>query len=203
MMLASIFALAGCAALSARSGGSSSGGGTPVATALSANPAPPSIFDRLEKSTKVEVVGPPAFLDENVQLDASVINEQCSFHTPDPPFLVPADLPAQQGWVFLGRLNSDEDETREMQALAYSSFFGWGWSKQQTNTWPLGMTTLSEMPDAYLEPRLAMIVGAKLEKAQQDQLTRESIDDSQKIEEVVGRLERSYNPLTQCPKPPS
>ena len=82
MMLASIFALAGCAALSARSGGSSSGGGTPVATALSANPAPPSIFDRLEKSTKVEVVGPPAFLDENVQLDASVINEQCSFpHT--------------------------------------------------------------------------------------------------------------------------
>ena len=89
MMLASIFALAGCAAaplLGALFGGSSSGGGSPpataAATALSANPTPPSIFDEPEKSTKVGVVGPAAFLDENVQLDASVINEQCSFpHT--------------------------------------------------------------------------------------------------------------------------
>jgi hypothetical protein len=206
MMLASIFALSGCAAplLMSLLGGSSSA--SPAATAAPAtlvgNPTPPSIFDELERSTRVGLVGPAAFLSENVQLDVSVINEQCRFSTPDPPFLVPTDLAAQKGWVFLGRLNS-EDQLRAMQTLAYRSFFGWGWTKQQTNTWPLDMTTLSEMPNAYLEPRLAMIAGAKLDKAQQDQLAHEYIDDSQKIGEVVGRLQSGYNPLRQCPQRPS
>ena len=141
----------------------------------------------------IELIGPAAFLNENRQLDGTVIFEQCSFHTPDPPFLVPEDTSAQKGWVFTGRLNSD-DELREMQAMEYRSFFGLGWPKQQTSTWPLDLTTLSEMPNVYLEQRLEMIDGAKLEKAQQDNLAQSYISNSQKIEEVVGRLEKTYNP---------
>jgi hypothetical protein len=141
----------------------------------------------------VGLIGPSAFLNENGQLDGTVINEQCSFHTPDPPFLVPEDTSAQKGWIFTGRLNSD-NELWEMQAMEYRSFFGLGWPKQQTGTWPLGMTTLSEMPNAYLEPRLEMITSVKLEKAQQDSLAQDYISNSQKIEEVVSRLEKTYNP---------
>jgi len=198
MMWVSIFALAGCAAplLGGLTGGGSGGNATSSAStgaALSTNLTPASIFDQVEKSTMVGLIGPAAFLNENGQLDGTVIIEQCRFHTPDPPFLVPADTSAQKGWVFTGRLNSG-DELQEMQAMEYRSFFGLGWSKQQTSTWPLGLTTLSEMPNAYLEQRLEMIVGAKLEKAQQDNLARGYISDSQKIEEVVGRLEKTYNP---------
>jgi hypothetical protein len=141
----------------------------------------------------IELIGPAAFLNENRQLDGTVIFEQCSFHTPDPPFLVPEDTSAQKGWVFTGRLNSD-DELREMQAMEYRSLFGLGWSKQQTSTWPLGVTTLSEMPNAYLEERLEMTASVKLEKPQQDSLAQDYINNSKKIEEVVNRLERTYNP---------
>jgi hypothetical protein len=198
MMWVSIFALAGCAAplLGGLTGGSSSGSATSSASmgaALSTNLTPPSIFDQLEKSTMVGLIGLAAFLYENGQLDGTVIIEQCRFHTADPPFLVPEDPSAQKGWVFTGRLNSD-DELQEMQALEYRSFFGLGWSKQQTSTWPLGLTTLSEMPNAYLEQRLEMLASVKLEKAQQDSLAQGYIGDSQKIEEAVGRLEKTYNP---------
>ena len=141
----------------------------------------------------VEMIGPAAFLNENRLLDGTVIFEQCSFHTSDPPFLVPADTSAQKGWMFTGRLNSD-DQLQEMQAMEYRSFFGLGWPKQQTSTWPLDLTTLSEMPNVYLEQRLEMIDGAKLEKAQQDNLAQSYISNSQKIEEVVSRLEKTYNP---------
>jgi hypothetical protein len=156
-------------------------------------PRPPSLFDRVEPSTKVGLIGPAAFLNENGQLDGAVIIAQCSFHTPDPPFFVPADASARKGWVFDGRLNS-EDDLREMQAMEYRSFFGLGWPKQQTGTWPLELTTLSEMPSAYLEQRLEMIATFKLDKAQQDTLARGYISDSRKIEEVVSRLEKTYNP---------
>jgi hypothetical protein len=198
MMWVSIFSLAGCAAplLGGLTGGGFGGNTTsPASTgaALSTNLTPPSIFDQVEKSTLVGLIGPAAFLNENGQLDGTVIIEQCRFHTPDPPFLVPEDTSAQKGWVFTGRLNSD-DEVQEMQALEYRSFFGLGWSRQQTGTWPLGLTTLSEMPNAYLEQRLEMIASVKLEKAQLDSLAQGYISDSQKIEEVVGHLERTYNP---------
>ena len=68
----------------------------------------------------VEMIGPAAFLNENRLLDGTVIFEQCSFHTSDPPFLVPADTSAQKGWMFTGRLNSD-DQLQEMQAMEYRS----------------------------------------------------------------------------------
>jgi hypothetical protein len=48
--------------------------------------------------------------------------------------------------------------------MEYRSFFGLGWPKEQTGTWPLELTTLSEMPTAYLEQRLEMIAAAKLDK---------------------------------------
>jgi hypothetical protein len=50
------------------------------------------------------------------------------------------------------------------------------------------------MPNAYLEQRLEITARVKLEKAQQDNLAQSYISDSQKIEEVVGRLEKTYNP---------
>jgi hypothetical protein len=198
MMWVSIFALAGCTAplLGGLTGGGSGGNATSsvsTGAALSANLTPPSIFDQVEKSTLVGLIGPAAFLNENGQLNGTVIIEQCRFHIPDPPILVPEDTSAQKGWVFTGRLNSD-DELQEMQALEYRSFFGLGWPKQQTGTWPLGLKTLSEMPNAYLEQRLEMIASVKLEKAQQDNLAQNYISDSQKIAEVVGHLEKTYNP---------
>lgn len=198
MMWVLIFALAGCAAplLGGLAGGGSGGDGTSSASigaALSTNLTPKSVFDKVEKSTMVGLIGPAAFLNENGQLDGTVITEQCRFHTPDPPFLVPEDTSAQKGWVFTGRLNSD-DELQETQAMEYRSFFGLGWSKQQTSTWPLRLTTLSEMPNSYLEERLEMVADVKLKKAQQDSLAQGYISDSQKIEEVVGRLEKIYDP---------
>jgi hypothetical protein len=198
MMWVSIFALGGCAALlgGLTGGGSGTAPPAPAASAgtiVSTNATTPSIFDKVEKSTKVGLIGPAAFLNENGQLDSTVIIAQCSFHTPDPPFLVPEDASAQKGWVFTGRLNSD-DELREMQAMEYRSFFGLGWSKEQTGTWPLELTTLSEMPTAYLDQRLEMIAAAKLDKPQQDSLAQGAISDSRKIEEVVSRLEKTYNP---------
>jgi hypothetical protein len=198
MMWVSIFALAGCAAplLGGLTVGGSGGNETSSPStnlSLSTNLTPASIFDRLEKSTMVGLIGPAAFLNENGQLDRTVIVEQCRFHTSDPPFLVPADTSAQKGWVFTGRLNSD-DELQEMQAMEYRSFFGMGWSKQQTGTWPLGLTTLSEMPNVYLEQRLEMFAGTTLEKGQQENFAQVYISSSQKIEEVVGRLERAYDP---------
>jgi len=141
-------------------------------------------------------MSPAAFLNENGQLDVAVIDAQCRFHTPDPPFLVPSQT-AQKGWVFNGRLD-DDDRAREMQALEYRSFFGFGWPKQQINTWPVGMTTLSEMPNAYLEQRLAMLASAKLDQGEQTALTQRYIGDSQTIEDAVARLEKTYDPEVEC-----
>jgi hypothetical protein len=199
--LFSIVILCGCAAplLSALTGGSSaSSSTTPVnaAASLSSNMTPPSMFDQVEESTRVALVNPTAFLNETGRLDLAVIHAQCKFHTPDPPFLVPSEI-AQKGWVFNGRLN-DSGHFREMQALEYRSFFGLGWPKQQINTWPVSMTTLSELPNWYLDQRMTMLAGAKLEKKEQDTLTRKYVSNSQKIEEAVARLMKTYNPEVQC-----
>jgi hypothetical protein len=125
MMWLQIFALGGCATpllgglTGAGPGGNSSSEGSSIA--MSTNLTPASIFDKVEKSTKLGLVGPAAFLYENGALDATVITEQCTFHMPDPPFLVPEDTFAQKGWVFTGRLNS-EDQWWEMQAMETAAF---------------------------------------------------------------------------------
>ena len=194
--------LTGCAAplLGALTGG---GGSTPppVATAsaggLTVTVPPTSVLDEAEPSTKVGLISPAALLAENGQLDVTIIDEQCKFHTPDPPFLIPSDVAAQKGWVFTGRLD-DEDHLREVQAMEYRSLFGWGWPKQQLNSWPLAMTTLSDLPEAYLEQRLTMLANAKLDKPQQDNLAQSYIDDSKTMGETVARLEKSYNPDIDC-----
>ncbi len=201
MCTISLMLLAGCAApllgaLSGSSSGANNASTASSAASLSANLTPPSIFDQVEKSTRVGLVSPAAFLSENGQLDAAVINSQCRFHTPDPPLLVPSAAAAQKGWVFNGRL--DDDRAREMQALEYRSFFGFGWPKQQINTWPVGMTTLSELPDTYLEQRLTMLASAKLDQAEQAALTQRYIGDSRKIEDAVARLEKTYDPEVEC-----
>lgn len=196
----SILSLAGCAAplLGALTGSSNSSPAPATATAgtVSVTIPPSSVFDEAEPSTKLALMSPAALLEESGQLDLAVVNEQCKFKSPDPPFLVPSEG-AQKGWVFAGRLN-DDGVLREMQAMEYRSFFGWGWPKQQLNSWPLGMTTLSEMPEAYLDERLTVLASAKLEKSQQDSMAQQYIEDSKRIRDRVSRLEKTYDPGVQC-----
>ena len=202
LSIVSSLMLSACAAplLGALTG--SEGNTTPAAATattggVTVSVPPSSVFDEAEPSTKVGLISPAALLAENGQLDMTIIDEQCKFHTPDPPFLIPSDDAAQKGWVFTGRLD-DEDHLREMQAMEYRSFFGLGWPKQQLNSWPLAMTTLSDMPEAYLEQRLTMLANAKLDKPQQDSLAQNYIDDSKRMGETVARLEKTYNPEVDC-----
>jgi hypothetical protein len=199
-----VLALAGCAApllsaLTGSPGSSSPAPPTATAGAVSITIPPSSIFDEAEPSTKMALMSPAALLEENGQLDLAIMNEQCKFRSPDPPFLVPSEA-AQKGWIFAGRLN-DDGKLREMESMEYRSFFGFGWSKQQLNSWPLGMTTLSEMPESYLDERLTVLSNAKLAKEQQDSLAQRYVDDSRKIQERVARLEKTYNPEAQCIEP--
>jgi hypothetical protein len=200
MPLLSLTMLAGCAAPLLGALGSSSASTTAEAgsAALNFNAAPPSTFDEVEPSTRIGLMSPAALLNENGQLDLAIVDEQCRFHTPDPPFLVPADG-AQKAWTFAGRLDHrDKDQFREMESLEYRSLFGLGWSKQQLNTWPVGMTTLSEMPDNYLEQRLAAVANAKVDPSAQSTLTWQYVEDEQRLRQIVARLERTYNPETEC-----
>ena len=197
----SAVALAGCAApllgaLTGSPSGSSPAPATATAGAVSITIPPSSIFDEAEPSTKMALMSPAALLEENGQLDLAIMNEQCKFRSPDPPFLVPSEA-AQKGWIFAGRLN-DDGKLREMESMEYRSFFGFGWPKQQLNSWPLGMTTLSEMPESYLDERLTVLTNAKLAKEEQDGLAQRYIDDSRKIQARVARLEKTYNPEVQC-----
>ena len=204
----SLIALGGCAALGGLLPGGSSGSAgseTPAAatpatgTAAVANP---SVFDEIEVSTRLAVFSPDALLDGNGALDATVVNSQCRFRTADPPFLVPTTV-ANKTWVFTGRLNErQKDDTYfgDAQALEYRSWFGFGWPKEQLNSWPLSMVTLSQMPQAYLEDRLPMLSDPILKdnKAQSEQLLKEYIDNSHQIQSRVEILVSSYDP-GKCP----
>jgi hypothetical protein len=66
-------------------------------------------------------------------------------------------------------------------------------------SWPVSMTTLSEMPDAYLEQRLAAVANAKADSSAQSTLTWQYVEDEQRLRQVVARLERSYDPRSECP----
>jgi hypothetical protein len=202
MPAVSLFAVSGCALLGLLGGGSSSSGSAPApgAAAGAAAIPPPSMFDEVEKSTPVGLMAPAALLDGNPRLEADVIGAQCKFRTADPPFFVPK-TDADKGWNFVGRLNDRVDgdhEIREMDAMEYRSFLGFGWPKQQLNSWPVEMATLSEMPKVYLDQRFAMLSKIKLDEAQQKELAAQYIENSQKIEDAVRRLESTYNPEVEC-----
>src|ERR1700693_1998485 len=87
----SLFALGGCAGLGALGPSSSSSSTTTAAApaASAASASVPSIIAEIETSTKLAVFSPAAMLDSNAWLDAIIVDAQCRFHTPDPPFLVP------------------------------------------------------------------------------------------------------------------
>lgn len=195
-----LFTLAGCAALAGLLPGVGSGGssGAATSTGAAATVPPASIFDQVEMSSELQLIAPSALLQENGRLDQQIIAEQCKYHTPDPPFFVPT-VDAHKGWNFIGRLNEQKDgEPREMQAMEYRSFWGFGWPKQQLNSWPVSMVTLSQMPRQYLSERLVMINNSKLNQDQADELTKRYIDDSAKIGDAVKRLESTYNPDSEC-----
>jgi hypothetical protein len=203
MPAVSMFAVTGCALLGMLGGASSSGPSSSSQGAAAGGTAipPPSIFDQVEKSTPVGLMAPAALLDDNPRLESDIVNAQCKFRTADPPFFVPKGGSDNANWDFVGRLNDRVDgdhEVREMDAMEYRSFFGFGWPKQQLNTWPVDMVTLSEMPKIYLDQRLAMMSKVKLDAAQEKELASRYIDDSQKIQDTVRRLESTYNPDVEC-----
>ena len=200
----SLFALGGCTALGALVPSSSSSSTTSAAApaAGAATESVPSIIDEVETSTRLAVFSPAALLDGSAWLDATVVDSQCRLHTPDPPFLVPTTI-ANKSWTFNGRINEgkrSEGEVGDAEALEYRSWFGFGWPKQQLNTWPVSMATLSEMPKEYLDDRLTMLSdhSYQVNKAQTDALTKEYIDDSHKIQERVSILVSSFDP-SKCP----
>lgn len=199
----SVFALGGCAALAGLfSGGGSSSSSAAAPAAGAATTSVPSIIDQVETSTKLSMFSPAALLDGNTSLDQTVVESQCEFRTADPPFLVPTTV-ANKNWTFNGRVNegqSDHAIGQDAQALEYRSWFGFGWPKQQLNTWPVSMVTLSEMPKEYLDDRLTMLSDHtyQVSKAQTDALTKDYIDDARKIQDRVQILVSAFDP-SKCP----
>src|SRR5205814_400930 len=98
----------------------------------------------------------------------------------------------------------NESHENQIQSMEWRSFLGWRWPKQQLNTWPVSLVTLSQLPDIYLHDNLAALAqfqnGPKLNERQQDAVTRGFIDNAARIQESVKRLEVSFNPDTECVK---
>jgi hypothetical protein len=202
------FLLAGCAALGglfpSGGGGSASPGATaaaPVGGAATASV--PSFMDELEPSTRLAIFSPAALLDGNIALERTVLASQCRFRTADPPILVPT-ANANKTWAFNGRIEEAKSKSDEpaldAEALEYRSWFGLGSPKQQLNTWPLAMVTLSEMPEQYLEDRIAMLSDhqQQMDKAQMIALTHHYIENSQNLQARVQLLVGSFDP-SKCP----
>lgn len=185
--------LGGCAGLLA---GGAAGSAAPAAN-ITASPSvtvsSPSFFNYVGLSTKILLVSPSGLLADNPWLEGYIIDEQCRFHTPDPPVLVPNQQ--DKDWTFAGRLDSD----RYVEALEYRRVFLPGVSgPQQVSAWPLKLETLSELPDAYMTKHLAFLADSKLSAAQQQALAHEYVRESGKIREVTERLERTYDPQREC-----
>jgi len=204
LIVFSLCIFTGCAALGGLiPGGTSSSSSSAAAPAAGAATASvPSVIDEVETSTKLAMFSPAALLSGNPSLDATIVDSQCRFRTADPPFLTPTTA-ANKWWTFNGRINegkADNNFLGDAQALEYRSWFGFGWPKQQLNTWPVSMATLSEMPKEYLDDRLTMLSdhNYQVNKAQTDALTKDYIDDSRKIQERVSILITSFN-TQECP----
>jgi hypothetical protein len=179
----------GCAALASLGGGSGSSG--PVDTAVTAAAPGPSLFNFVGRSTKFVFVSPSALLTGSSSVEASLIQEQCMFHTADPPFLVP-DF--NQKWSFVGRMNQGPT----IQALEYKTILTLGLTgPQQLNSWPVSLVALSDFPDEYLAQRLP-VVGKAQPDVRTDTLA-EYLNNTRRIAEVTNRLIQNYNPQVQCP----
>jgi hypothetical protein len=200
----SLFALSACAALGGLlPGGSSSSTPTTAAApaAGAATASVPSVLDEVEPSTKLAMFSPSALLDGSTSIDQTIVQSQCEFRTADPPFLVPTSV-ANKTWTFTGRIEKAKATpgAQDAQALEYRSWFGFGTGKQQLNSWPVSMVTLSEMPKAYLDDRLTMLSDHtyQVNKAQTDALAADYINDSRKIQDRVQILVSSFD-SSKCP----
>jgi hypothetical protein len=157
----------------------------------------PSIFSYIAKSAdQMAFMSPAALLNGNVDSEVTVIQEQCAYHTPEPMFLVPTGK-AQKRVDVAGRL----EEGPNFRVLEYRNVLMLGlYSAQQFNSWPVSMVALSDFPRAYLEDRLAVVAATKLDNSEQKQLTHQYALDSQKLENTVARIERSYDPSSAIGK---
>ena len=179
----------GCAALGSlgSSGTNSSSQTESLATASGPGPSPVNIVGR---STKFIFMSPSAVLAGSRDVEKALVQEQCMFHSANPPFLVPA---LGQKWVFIGRMNQGPT----MQALNYRSIFTLGLTgAQQLNGWPVSLVALSDFSDDYLNERLPMLT-----KAQPDvrsDVLAEYIYNARRIRTVTDWVIRSYSPGTQC-----
>ena len=177
----------------ASQGGSSGSGASNIAGTAATAPAPgPSIFNVVGRSTKFVLVSPSALLSESSTIERSLVQEQCLFHSADPPFPVPAFY---QKWLFVGRINQGPT----IQALEYRSLLTLGLSgTQKLSTWPVSLVSLSDFSDAYLAERLPFLT-----KAQPDvrsDILAGYLDDSRRIRETTDRIVKGYNPGIQCTK---
>ncbi|HLK85581.1 MAG TPA: hypothetical protein VKT27_03670 [Candidatus Binataceae bacterium] len=179
----------GCAALGSlgSSGTNSSSQTESLATASGPGPSPANIVGR---STKFIFMSPSAVLAGSRDVEKALVQEQCMFHSANPPFLVPA---LGQKWVFIGRMNQGPT----MQALNYRSIFTLGLTgAQQLNGWPVSLVALSDFSDNYLNERLPMLT-----KAQPDvrsDVLAEYVYNARRIRTVTDWVIRSYSPGTQC-----
>jgi hypothetical protein len=195
LILISSLGLAGCAALAAGGTSTTTSNAETAASTVSAMPKP-SAFDYVGKSnTEVKFVNPAALLTGSSRVDATVIEEQCMFHSADPLFFVPNEK-AEGAWTFAGRMNKDAT----FQALDYQSIFslGIGEGAQQVGTWPVKMVALSDFPDEYLQDRLSVVSADKIDGADQHALTTRYIANSERLEQRVAQLEQAYDPREEC-----
>jgi hypothetical protein len=135
-------------------------------------------------------MSPSAVLAGSRDVEKALMQEQCMFHSANPPFLVPA---LGQKWMFVGRMNQGPT----LQALNYRSIFTLGLTgAQQLNGWPVSLVALSDFSDDYLNQRLPMLT-----KAQPDvrsDVLAEYIYNARRIRTVTDWVIRSYSPGTQC-----
>jgi hypothetical protein len=190
LLAAAIFS--GCAALAAPSAGSGSGSGASgVAESAVTGAAPgPSPFNFVGRSTKFVFVSPSALLADSSAVEKSLVEEQCMFHSADPPFLVPA---LGQKWLFVGHLNQGPT----IQALEYKSIFTLGLTgPQQVNAWPMSLVSLSDFSDNYLAQRLPVI--GKAQPDIRSDILAEYINNSRHIREITDMVIHKYNPQVEC-----
>jgi hypothetical protein len=180
----------GCAALASQGGSSGSGTSNIAESAATTGVPGPSLFNIVGRSTKFVFVSPSALLANSNTVEKSLVQEQCLFHSADPPFLVPA---FNQKWLFVGRMN----EGPTIQALEYRSLLTLGLTgTQQLNAWPMSLVSLSDFSDDYLAERLAVI--ARAQPDVRSDILAEYINDSRHIREVTDSVIKNYNPQVEC-----
>jgi hypothetical protein len=190
--------MSGCAGAGLLAGSSGSTATTASTAASTASTLPsPSVFDYVGKSrVKLAFVNPAALLDGSNWTYAKIVEEQCAFSNPDPPFFIPNEN-TNGGWTFAGRLNKDDT----FQVLTYKNILTLGLMEgtDQLGTWPVKLITLSDFPQEYLNERLAFVNANQLGSSEQHELVSKYMADSQQLEARVAQLERSYDPQEQCP----